>query len=188
MRPMSRRVCGVVLASAVVTGLTLLCWAAPLVPGRAAVPDTWMSLADTKRLVLSVSRMPQGMTDAGITTELVADQWKAKLIEAGIEVLDADTPESADAPVLQLVVLSGTEPDIPDIMLTVMYATLTQTARFDRLDMSLRVPTYTHPVASMEPKNNLGRSVRDDLDRMIEAFVERLRLADEEMKNLKGGQ
>ncbi|MAE62700.1 MAG: hypothetical protein CMJ18_00385 [Phycisphaeraceae bacterium] len=140
--------------------------------GRAS--DITLSLARIDRIGLLVADMPETLTDTGITNDQIIENWTGRLAKIGIEVVAPDRK----VPVLELRILSGTPPQLSDdVVLTTVTLTLRQPATIERVERTLIVPTYVHPVSQISKRDVLAASTARTLDNQMGRFLSNVRVA-----------
>lgn len=158
-----------------------LAWSGPMLPRPVALSGSVASLARLGPLSLRIGRMPLHLRRANVTAASVRREWVDRLEAAGFTIVAAPVADDAVA-TLELAVILGEDATMPDAILCFQKLELVQPARFDRLDRSIRVPTYVSPTATMEPRASVVAAVKRNLDKLIEDFIRDARRADAELE------
>ncbi len=178
MTPRNRRtlvfpIVALALLGALTAALNLT--AAPILPGArraAAIPDPTRSLKDIRQVRLNIEPIAATVVEAGLTIPAIRRQWTERLIANGIEVVDDDS-----IPLLSLFVNEIGDPAIPNAKGYVMTLHVIQPVKLDRIDLSVKVPTFVFMIAGVETPDRLPDSVRDSATHMIDVFVRSVQVA-----------
>ena len=168
MRKINRRiVLGLLLA--LVAGLSLAVWAGPVLMNPAPkLPDQVRSLAQVERVRIGIDSIPGAVDKMGITADLIREQWRESLTDAGYEVVESDV----DAPKVNLRIMYLSDPIVPDAGAYTCVLTVEQAAKIGSADEPLHVPTFLTALMGLEAeknlKNSLEKAIRDALRQFIE--------------------
>lgn len=173
---MGRRHGGVTVGGAVGVAL-LLAWAggaAPILPGAAPVRDEVLSLAHLTRLRVSVVPLSDVLRHLDYSRAAAERRIEHALAEADISVAGA---ADAAAPMLRVEILTEGHRDHADLVACTIHVSVEQAVRIERLDRSLVVPTYAFVHGDLAERDELLEMVDDTLSRIIEAILQRIRIA-----------
>jgi len=148
--------------------------AAPIARPGARDTGPVSSLAGVKRVRLMVQPVPPAIAKAGFTVEALLEQWSKKLKDAGFEM----AKPSDDTPIIELLISTAADKDVPDAIAVGVKLTVMQTAHIERLEADLMLPTYTHIPVGIVPNNKVKEQTQEALDFVMEMFIRSVRLAD----------
>lgn len=158
--------------------LLLATWSrtAPVMPSRPLAKGSVLSLAKIEKVNLDIRSIPRMLESEGIRPASVRGKWSQMLQDEGIAVTAKDQFDES-VPTLELKVLVGKDEKIPNAVLCYLEVRLNQSARFERLDRELVVPTYVKASATMEAQEDLASAIRTSLRTMLKSFVRDVRKA-----------
>ena len=152
-------------------------WSAPMVRGKKSPSGDVLSLARISVIRLEIKTMPADLVALDITAEAVRKKWTQTLAAEGIRVADEDDTYET-IPSLTLSVATGVDADVsPEGVLSIVLLTFRQTARFDRFDRPVAVPTYIKTLAEITLKDGLKAAMNANLRVLIENVVRDARKA-----------
>ncbi|MAE65957.1 MAG: hypothetical protein CMJ18_16925 [Phycisphaeraceae bacterium] len=163
----TRRIPGLALTLTIVAGLGAVTWSAPMltVPKK-SLSDEILTLAGITEVKLIISRLPDRLTDAGYTAELIYKNWTEDLKKEGIAVVDDDA-----VPMLRLSVATSTDESAPDTICFLNFVTIEHSTFVDRLDRKFHIPTWTGLKLALTNEDTLGKRfserLKDSLNHLI---------------------
>ena len=155
----------------VVASIGFMAWSAPITM-LGPLSGEVRSLAHLNKVRLIVERLPPAIYDAGIRVDRVGKSWKERLVEAGIAVVD-----DADAPSLRVMVVAATDETVKDAIAYSLIITLEQPVQIPRIDLNVRIPTWTGVNLFVRAKDELPQTFHRAMNAAFDKFVRRTRMA-----------
>lgn len=164
-----------ILVMAAVLMVGVLARAGPI---QTELPANIRSLRHLVRVRLRIEPMPEQLAALGVTAAAIEKNWVKVLQRGGIVVVDGEDADQK-VPELRLFIYEIMDPAFPDAVAFSGALTVRQWVTVDRLDQSMRLPTYRDYLVGLETRKNVKSSVDRTLQRLIEQFIQRSQLAND---------
>jgi hypothetical protein len=153
---------------AILYGLGIATRAAPFLLESREIHDQIRSLANVKRIELTIEPMPADIEAAGVSAKSMRRSLSRRLKDAGFVVTQGE-----DGPVLRFRIATATHDTVPQGIAINLYMALHQRVRIHEIDEDLMVPTWMQNLVGLETMQNVGEAVTEQADVMIDTFIAR---------------
>ena len=165
----SFRVSGAVV---LVLAIAWAAWAAPFTRPLNRLHDEVQTLARIDEIELIVEPLQAEIRDLGIKEDEIRSEWIEKLRNAGFEVV-----KGKDVPKMHVWVFMGTDERVEDGAAYFVSVTLEQEILVKRLDLAVRVPTWTGLRWGVMPKQESKRQLKKVIENLRLQFLLRQKQA-----------
>jgi len=149
-----------------------LCTAAPIVPERRRVTNEIRSLAGIAEVEVEVDSASSVLAEMKYPVDRMKKRTADLLAEHGIMAVT----DSA-APILNLVLLTETSQDHPEMVSFTYHLSLEQDVVLERLNEKILVPTYALVHGSLTTREKLTQTIDELLPVVIRHFASRVQVA-----------
>ncbi len=161
---------GWLLGCLIVISCVLVVAAAPILPRAPRMPDDQRTLARIDRVRLQIAQPSPHLRQAGISVSRIETEWRRKLTNAGITVVD--DANDLDVPTLVVESNSTGDADVPDGIGFTVYLKVFQRVQVPRLgEEPFFVPTFVMVGGGMDNQADLAATAQSQYDLLIDAFI-----------------
>ena len=171
-----RRCIVTVLFTIVVTAILLSTGIAAPIMRTTRVSQEMQTLAGIHRIHFMVMPLPAPIENIGVTAAKVRGHCSKMLEHAGFKLVE----EGRSEVILRLSAFYRSSESVPNASGFVWFLTFEQPVRIERLDHSLRIPTWTGADIGIESNDRLDQTMMEGLDRAIDGFLMKWKVASRE--------